>query len=702
MRALAATSTWPVAFGRYWFQAALLVPFLLLGFGRLLPATGVGAGVRLAAAAAIVLLVPGAVVVRVLGAPRAVGLAVGAALAWSLVFLFVALVVTFALDGSLTLTLVLVAAGTLATGVWAFSRPTPPIDSADVLASLVTLVVSLPLAAAVWIVHRTVIRDGLFHVAYARKLEELPQLGSLESIGHFEGVGLHPGYAFPLWHGALAAISRLAGVDETEAVLRLNPVLVPLALVIAYGVGVAVFRSVWGGLTTGAAAGALWAFSGTGLGVFMSLSDPATLARGPLILGLFALFFAFMVEGGRCLGVSVLAAALVLAIIHPNYAPYAAVVLLGCLAARLLITREVSPDWVRGALGVGAVLVPSGLFILWLWPVVSETNSFTPDAAGTARDMAHYLGFFVGSEDSFRLDEGAITRRGGLVVGALLAVPLASLAGRRLWAALVLGGALTILGVLLLPFLFTTFADLSSLSQARRLVAFLPLSFALVGAAVVAGRLRLAGVAGALAAGILLVTIYPGESTYRIGQAGPRWPVWIAVTGGLCGLAYAVWRRPQGPDAGRWAAAVATAFVVPFAVAAVPDLEREPRDQFALSSGLKQAVRKAIPPQHVVMSKPETSYRVAAEAPLHVVAVPLAHTTDTTSAQPRRRLADTGRFFAPETSTAERHDILERYNATWLILDKRRFYPPEFWTYVETLAPVYEDGRFLLLRTGAS
>jgi hypothetical protein len=110
----------------------------------------------------------------------------------------------------------------------------------------------------------------------------------------------------------------------------------------------------------------------------------------------------------------------------------------------------------------------------------------TPSAEQKARDLAHYAGYFDGTGPLLRLAPEAIARGGPAVVAALLVIPLAALAGRRLWAAYVLGAALAVLGVLLTPFVFSTFADAVSLSQARRLVAFLPLPFALAGAATLA------------------------------------------------------------------------------------------------------------------------------------------------------------------------------------------------------------------------
>ncbi|MGH3015850.1 MAG: hypothetical protein ACRDNN_12960, partial [Gaiellaceae bacterium] len=129
---------------------------------------------------------------------------------------------------------------------------------------------------------------------------------------------------------------------------------------------------------------------------------------------------------------------------------------------------------------------------------------------------------------------------------------------------------------------------------------------------------------------------------------------------------------------------------------------REPLDGFALTGGLVQALRSSVGTEDVVMAKPETAYRVAADVPTLVVSLPIAHIADTETARPRERLRATGIFFAPETSAADRHEILERYDARWLVLDKRRSYSREFRTYAQTLAPVYEDRRFLLLRTGAS
>ena len=687
-----------VGLRRHWFAATAALPLVLLALAQVLPTHGLGAAIRLAAAAAVVLLVPGAFVVRALGAPSELGVAVAAAFAWSLVLLFGALLLTFLVEGSLTLTLVLLAAATLAAAVAALRRESPVVGRADLLATLGVALASLPLAAAAWYVHRTATGDALFHVAYVRKLEELATLDSLGSVGQVADGGLHPGYAFPLWHGALAAVARLAGVDAAEAVIRLGPVLTPLFVVIAYGAGAALFRSWAGGVALAAGATGIAALSAERLDALEILSDPEGAARHLVAVALLALVFWYARGGGAPALAGVGAASFALAVVHPNYAPYAVLVLGGCLVARLAVVRRLGGDVAALGISIGVLFLATGAFVAWLWPTVADTASVTAGAAETARDLARYPGVFEGTVDSFSIDPAAITRRGGLVVAALLAVPLAGLAGRRLWAALVLGGTLAVLAVLLVPPLFTLLADLASVSQARRLLGFLPLPFALAGAAVLAGRFRLAGVAAALAAGTAVRWAFPPD-----GGSGPgAWPVWVAAVGGALALAVAGWRRPEGPRVTAWAAAAAVALVTPSAVATLRDLEQEPLDRFALSGGLVQALRSSVGTEDVVMAKPETAYRVAAEVPTLVVSLPIAHIADTETARPRERLRDTGAFFAPETSAADRHEILERYDARWLVLDKRRAYAPEFRTYAETLAPVYEDGRFLLLRTGAS
>ena len=75
----------------------------------LLPAHGPALALRLAAAAACVLLVPGGIFVRALGRPAAFGVALAASFVWSLAALAGALALTFALDGTIETTLWLLA-----------------------------------------------------------------------------------------------------------------------------------------------------------------------------------------------------------------------------------------------------------------------------------------------------------------------------------------------------------------------------------------------------------------------------------------------------------------------------------------------------------------------------------------------------------------------------------------------------------------
>ena len=71
-------------------------------------------------------------------------------------------------------------------------------------------------------------------------------------------------------------------------------------------------------------------------------------------------------------------------------------------------------------------------------------------------------------------------------------------------------------------------------------------------------------------------------------------------------------------------------------------------------------------------------------------------------AQGEHRLADTAVFFAPETSSGARSAVLDKYGVSWLVLDKHRNSPAVLERVSANLEPVYEDGRFVLLRTRAT
>ena len=168
---------------------------------------------------------------------------------------------------------------------------------------------------AVWWAANTIYGDALFHLGRIRKLETF-HLTSLNVVDEFRHGGLHPGYAFPLWHSAVALVARLADVDPAVALQHLPAILTPLAIVLAYAAGAALFRSFGGGVATAAAQAGLLGFSRAGTGSFDFLALPPTVARALITPALLALVFSVS-AGGRRRGVlSIAAASLALALVH--------------------------------------------------------------------------------------------------------------------------------------------------------------------------------------------------------------------------------------------------------------------------------------------------------------------------------------------------------------------------------------------------
>jgi hypothetical protein len=639
--------------------------------------TSVELYLRLAFATSVV-LAPGWLAARALGVRG-----VAAALAWALVLLFGALAVTFVLAASLTLTMWLLAAAGLAALVVALRGRRVHVNLPGAPGRWWAAAAGVVVGALLWGVAGAVQGDGLFHLARVRKLVAFDEL-SLESVGEFADASLHPGYAFPLWHGFLALVSRVGGVDPEQVVLHLPSVLAPLAVVVAYEAGWALFRRAW---AAGAVAGAVLAlvcFAPPSGGALRVLSLPASSSQELLVPAALALALATIRAPSWPLTATTAAAGLVLAVVHPTYAIFLWIPLAGFLLVRALWARE---DLRSGALALGALALPAALFMLWLLPVIRDVVSVSPDPEETQRALRQYGSqLHVRSESSYSLAPELFTRRGAVAIAALLLIPLAGLAARRRWAAYVVGGSLAVFAVTLLPFLFTPFADLVSLSQARRVAAFLPLAFAFAGGLAVLRRL-----VGpwlplvALGAGIALQWAYPGDFGYVLREPGPALVTWIAAAGAVAALAVGLVRR--GPAIEAPAGLAAALFLLPvLAVGLWSWAEPDPPAR-TLTTGIVEAVRESVEERSVVYSDPQTSFRIAAAAPVYVAVAPPGHVADTAANRPYERARDARRFLRTGDLSIPRG-----YGADYLVVDRgltdRTF----------DLEVLHRDGRFTLYR----
>ena len=625
-----------------------------------------------------VLLLPGAIVARALGLRGA-----AVTVAWSLSLLFGALALTFAVGASLSLTLVLLlAAGGVALR---FARRAPRPER--LRGRFWVFRAGALLGVLLWYVAGEIGGDGLFHLARVQKLDALGSL-SLSSVNEFADGGLHPGYAFPLWHGFLALVARVGFVDPADVVLHEASILAPIALLVAYEAGWALFRRVGPAVAVVCGAVAVTALAPAHGGAYTALGLPATASRQILLPAALALALAYVERPARGVLASVGAAGLVLAVVHPTYAIFLWLPFAGFLLVRSLVER---PEAKRIAAALAALVVPAGAYLAWLLPVVRDTRSHAPGGDELQRAFRQYAGQLdVFSDTSYRLAPEVFGRAGAVAIAALLLVPLAGLALRRRWAAYVLGGFLAVAAVMLVPQLFVPFSDLVSISQSRRAAGFWPLAFAFAGGlAVLAALLRVLVLPAALAAGVALQLLYPGEFSYRLQEGGPALVTWLAVGGGAVALAAGlVFLRRKLPPLERpalagWAAGL---FVLPIAVHAAANWSpSEARRPSPLTAGLVEALRDDVPPGDVVYSDPETSYELAAYAPVYIAVAPPGHVADTEQNRPYERRDDALRFL--ESGDLE---IPRRAGARWLVVDRERHdvMPP--------LATVYRDARYTL------
>jgi hypothetical protein len=628
--------------------------------------------------ATAVVLSPGWALARALGVSS-----VAAALAWSLTLVFAALATTFAVGSSISLTIVLLAVAGVAALVAIVVREKPARES--IPWRWAAAVAGAILGVLLWGVSGTVQGDGLFHLARARKLLELDEL-SLRAVGEFADASLHPGYAFPLWHGFLALIARISGTDPEQVVLHLPSILAVIAVVVAYEAGWALFRAAWAaGAVAGAQAAMICFAPGSG-GAYVFLALPATSSRQLLVPVALALALTALQSPTRALFASTAAAGLVLAVVHPTYAIFLWIPFVGFLLVRAFWTRQ---DLRPGGVVLATLAVPAAFFMIWLLPTVADAESVSPDRDEVRRAFDQYPGQLdIRSETSYSLAPEVFTRSGPVAIAALLLIPLAAFAARRRWAAFVVGGSLAVLAFMLVPPLFANLSDLVSISQARRAAGFLPFAFAFAGGLAVLSRVVWPWLPPiALVAGAALQYLYPGDFDYAFDDPGPAWVVWFAVVGCAAALIVGFVRRTRPPveDTAGLAAAF---FLIPVIAVGLAKWSPVPTPALALlSPGLVEAVRENVPERSVVYSDQETSYRIAAHAPVYVAVAPPGHVADTSDNRPYERARDARRFLRTGDLAIPR-----RYGAEYLVVDRvrgRRDFD---------LQELYRDARYVLYR----
>ena len=679
--------------GAVWRLVTPAAAAALLGISRLAPETGFGLWLRLGAAT-LVLLLPGVFVARCLGQRTA-----SAAFAASLTIVGFGLALTFAFGASLDVTL----AFALAVGALALLYlVTLSHLEEQVLAGPVRFtrgalaVAGLGLGVGLWFAQGAFTGDAFFHLGRMRKLDALSSL-SLHDVGEFAHGGLHPGYAFPLWHGWLALVARLAGVDPTSVAAHEASLLVPLALVLAFEMGWAIFRSIGLGVAVVLAQVAIKCFAPGHAGVYPFLWEPSTVATQLLLPAAVALFFVFVRKPAWPVAVMLASASACLALVHPTYALFLAIPLGAYVVARALLTR--GADYRDGLLAFAVFAVPMALAFAWLLPVIRQTIPVSPGPKQLAHNLHHYrVDLVVHSLSRYSLAPSRIDRNGAVAVAALALAPLALLARRQRWSALVLGGTLAVLGLELWPLVFPHFSDAVSLSQSRRASAFIPFAVALAGGAAVVGRFsRALALLGGLAAGIWLQVAYGGDFGLKAPRTEPAIVVWIALWGCLAALVIGTalallrrdWRSIDVRQRGGTAAAAVALFVLPVAVHGfLRWTPGTPHDRNALTPGLIHFLQRDVPARSVVLGDLGTSYRITAFAPVYVVAVPPTHAANTWPNELHKRRLAVLRFLVHPTLAVPR-----TWRAQWIVLNRDE---PVRALERQGLRPAYEDKRFVV------
>ena len=652
----------------------------------LLPNGGPFTAVKLAISTWATLILPGAVILRLLGWPASPAAALTGCAAWSVTALAPGFVLMLATGGGVPV-IVLWLLGVVGAGL-IVGRGKPFAMDVRLTPTFFWFAAGVAgFAALMWVGSWNNVGDAVEHIARMRKITELdPAAHHLDELGLLPpDTGLHPGYAFPLWHATGAAVVWLSGIEETVMFRFWPTALIPFVAAAVYSAG----RSMFGCRAAGFATciGYLGAFAfPIGVGYFSQISYPGYICIflfWPLIV---ERTFTYLREGGREPLWTAAAASFAVSAIHPSYSPFMILLIGAFLVARFVMARDRRDDVRRLGLMLGAVTVPFLLFLVWLFPA-ADSSASTVSRAGE-----HFVTIvnMNGGQVSMRADW--LTRGGPIAIAALVCIPLAAAATRTRAAAFVAGTSAVVILILIVPYFFTPFAHVMSISQGRRFLFYLPFAFALTGGALILARFRWFAVAGALLLGAWLHHVWPGDFKYMLRDPGPGWLAWVAAAGALVVIGLGATKKLNLRYGNGWALAIVIAFVLPAAVVGIHGMKQYRPEPNRINDNLIAAVDQYVGRDEVILGLPKTAYRLDAQAPVYIVAAAGGHGGDTVVNHHSERRLDAKTFFDSK-DPVELQAILDRWDPQWVLVRKDLPYPREF---MQQYTPLYEDKLFAL------
>ena len=326
------------------FALIVLAGLAVCALASLLPNGGPLTAVKLAIGTWGVLILPGAVILRLLGWPASPAAALPACAAWSVTALAPGFVLMLATGGGVPV-IILWLLGVVGAGLL-IGRGKPVAMDLRLTPTFFWFAAGVAgFAALMWIGSWNNVGDAVEHIARMRKITDLdPAAHHLDQLGLLPpDTGLHPGYAFPLWHATGAAIVWLTGLDETVMFRFWPTALIPFVAAAVYNAGRQMFGCRAAGLAT--CIGYLGAFAfPIGVGYFSQISYPGYICIflfWPLIIDR---TFTYMREGGREPIWTAAASSFVVSAAHPSYAPFMILLLGAFLVARFIMARDRTDD----------------------------------------------------------------------------------------------------------------------------------------------------------------------------------------------------------------------------------------------------------------------------------------------------------------------------------------------------------------------